>query len=305
MISYKYVTVQGPERVTYLAHDWPQVTGFLAEKGCVAQEVDSFRLEMLHQLQARLVQPRSRDLWQAPSFCLPNVPRAAAEALMKDMDCQLDTPSKCKWICRSPEKMWQCCRGLSRIHKECMGQSKALGKGKRHPWHRAVATIIQFEASHSKRKNGRQLLYVNALYVLMLESGELVKPRTSDKVPIVLTEEEEGRVRHAILRDLRLMALKPLCLSSKLLSMLGEKWEKSAAIVAREEESLLTEAADLAEQAELEDWRRDACDAGENWDEVEEEDLAQIDCLPSPPRSEASEVEAAAPLASVEPVLVD
>ena len=282
LLKYEYVTVYAPPKVTYLPSDWPQVTEFLAEKEYVAQQVEDFRLEMLHQLQARMVQPRTQDLWQAPAFCMTNVPRAAAHQLMKLMDNTLDTPSRSKWVCRAPEQMWKCCRGLAKAHKECLGQSKALGKGKRHPWHRSIATVIFFEAMHVVRKQGgRQLFYVNALYVLMMESGEMVKPRTAEKTPIFMTEEEEARALHTVLRDLKLMAMKRLDLSALLLEKLGPAFARQAAETRQEEEELLTEAADRADKARLQDWELDAREAGENWDD--EEDPPHL--LPSPPRS--------------------
>ena len=145
MIKYEYVTVQAPPQVSYLPSDWTSVEVFLSERQHVAQSVEGFQTEMLHQLQARMVQPRTQDLWQAPSFCMTCVPRSAAVAMMKNMECTLDTTAKRKWICRAPENMWQCCRGLAKVHKQCLGQSKALGQGKRHPCHRSIATIIQFE----------------------------------------------------------------------------------------------------------------------------------------------------------------
>ena len=280
LLKYEYVTVYAPPKVTYLPSEWPQVSAFLAERAYVAQQVEDFRVEMLHQLQARLVQPRSQDLWQAPSFCMTNAPRAAAERLMKDMDRSLDTASRSKWACRAPENMWKCCRGLAKVHKECLGQSKALGKGKRHPWHRSIATVISFEATHVVRKGGRQLLYINALYILMLESGEMVKPRTAEKTPIFMTEEEQARAEHAILRDLKLMAMKGLDLSAKLLDKLGPTFARQAAVARQEEEELLTEGADRAEAARLTDWQRDAVEAGENWDD----EAATPHQLPSPPR---------------------
>ena len=286
MVKYKYVTVYAPPEVTYLPSDWTSVTAFLAEQAHVSQGVDDFRKEMLHQLQARLVQPRTQDLWQAPYFCMSNVPRAAAVAMMKEMQCSLDTASKRKWKCCAPELMHQCCRGLGRVHAQCMGQSKALGKGKRHPWHRAVATVIQFEATHCVRKGGRQLFYVNALYVLMLESGEIVKPRTAEKTPIFMTDEEEGRARKVIMRDLKLMALKGFSLSGKLLQMLGASFTDQATMTLASEERILTEAADQAEGA-VEDWRRDAVEAGEVWDD----DEAAPNHLPSPPRFSGSDTE--------------
>ena len=85
----------------------------------------------------------------------------------------------------------------------------------------------------------------------------MVKPRMAEKTPIMLTEDEEARVLHAILRDLRLMALRGLHLSGKLLDQLGqkfgEKYKRMAAEVSAQEESLLTEAADRAEAAGLEE----------------------------------------------------
>ena len=287
LLKYKYVEVHPPPKVTYIPSDWKSTTDFLSERDHVAQSVESFRMELHHQIQRRLVQPRTQDLWQAPSFCMTNVPKAAATRLMKDMDVELDTALKTKWVCRSPEQMWKCCRGLAQVHKECMGQSKALGKGKRHPWHRAIATIIYFEATHvTRKKGGRLLLYVNALYVLMLETGELVRPRTAEKRPILMTEDEEARARHAILRDLKLMAMKGLDLSGKLLQMCGPKFAAQATSALEEEESLLTEAADRAERASMPDWRRDAMEAGENWD-----DEHAPDRLPSPPSCSESDAE--------------
>ena len=123
LLKYKYVKVYEPPQVTYLPAEWPQVTAFLATNSYVAQEVNDFKLEMHHQLQARMVQPKTQDLWQAPYFCMTNVPRGAADAIMKDMEQLMDTPSKAKWVCKAPEEMWRCCRGLAQVHKAGMWAS--------------------------------------------------------------------------------------------------------------------------------------------------------------------------------------
>ena len=168
------------------------------------------------------------------------------------------------------------------------GAEQGVGQGQEAP----VAScdrdyhLLRGDAHVTRKKGGRLLLYVNTLYVLMLETGELVRPRTAEKRPILMTEDEEARARHAILRDLKLMAMKGLDLSGKLLQMCGPKFAAQATSALEEEESLLTEAADRAERASMPDWRRDAMEAGENWD-----DEHAPDRLPSPPSCSESDAE--------------
>ena len=104
----------------------------------------------------------------------------------------------------------------------------------------------------------------------MDHQGELHMPKTKARQTLVLSEEDEERVREIIYRDLQGAATAEIPLSSGFLRMLGAQWAAMARQVRRQEEAEQEAATSAAEVAGLSAQQLDAIDNGENWgDEAE------------------------------------
>ena len=236
------------------------------------QPISEHRIEVLHQLQQRMVNRTQRDMFQSPQFVMTAFPQEAARMLLEPLDLTKDTKTITCWQTNVPETLSTILgAGLNKVSKRCWGQSKMLGITATLPRATVVATLIApLRFTHARRANGRRLLYVSALYVLMDHSGELHMPKTKSRATMVLNEEEEERVRDIILRDLDGIATAGLPLSSGFLRMLGPQWAALAQQVSQMEEAEQEAAASAAELAGLSEAQRDAVENGENWEGVEE-----------------------------------
>ena len=264
------VQAPAPPPVTrWLEPTWDMVMTFLGLKGYSALPDSAVQLEMRHNVQHRLIFRKGVEVYQTPSFHLSNVPLRAAETLFARLDVTKEAKRVKAWRCSAPEDMGLCCRTLQSVHEQCMGQSKALTISKQDPWLRVIATVVYFEATHSTRKNGRMLMHISFMYVMLTEMGHMQKPKDKNRREIAMTEEEEARVRAVVLRDLEAMADAGFRLSGRLLGLLGEVYAFESQSVLRAEEQHLNEARLRLEGIDavgLEAWR-DAGLHGENWED--------------------------------------
>ena len=258
--------------IQYIDLTVARVKAWLERMRMTLQPISEHRVEVLHQLQARMVNRTGQNMFQAPQFVMTAFPQEAARLLLSELDITRDVKSLTCWESNVPETLSNILgAGLNKVHRRCWGQSKLLGITAMHPRATVVATLIApIRFTHARRKNGRRLLYVSAQYVLMDHQGELHMPKTKARQTLVLSEEDEERVREIIYRDLQGAATAEIPLSSGFLRMLGAQWAAMARQVRRQEEAEQEAATSAAEVAGLSAQQLDAIDNGENWgDEAE------------------------------------
>ena len=265
-----------PAKIQYIDLTVERVKLWLRRMRMTLQPVSEHRVEILHQLQQRMVNRTGQDMFQSPSFVMTAFPQEAARLLMSEFDITRDDKTQTCWETNVPETLNTILgAGLNKVHKRCWGQSKLLGISALVPRASVVATLIApLRISHARRSNGRRLLYVTAQYVLMDHTGELHMPKTKARQTLMLSAEEEARVRDIIIRDLQGAASAELSLSSGFLRMLGAQWAAQAAQVAVLEEAEQEAAASAAEVAGLSAQQVDALEHGENWGDADEWEAA-------------------------------
>ena len=221
---------------------WGAVHAFLAANGQCAQELSKSRRELIHELQARMVFRTSENVYQAPACTIPLFGRSHAVAFFANLPRQVDTKEVVTWDVSDPDLIAPLLTPFTDAHANCIGQSKAMGCTKLNPFVNVVSTLFNMVAS-SVCRGGRDLMYVNALYILMNDVGEIDYPKTKEKRPIAMSWEDEQRLRTIVQRDLESMAQADFALSSAFLRMLGEEWKWKADAVADIERDRLTAAA--------------------------------------------------------------
>lgn len=261
------IRVEVPTPIT-----WEAVHSFLEHQGFCAQEVSKARTELLFELQARLTYRTASNVYQSPACVIPLFGRRHAAAFFRGLPRTVDTVPVVTWEIYDPDQLTSLLHPFSDAHAMCVGQSKAMGGTKLNPFVSVIATLFQLVAS-SVCKGGRDLLYLNGLYVLMNDKGEIDYPKNKERRPIAMCYEDELRLREVMQRDLTSMAEAEICLSSAFLRMLGEEWAERAAQVqelereqlaaAAEKTAALTAEASAPEPAEETTPRSDALEADE------------------------------------------
>ena len=172
---------------------WGAVHAFLAANGQCAQELSKSRRELIHELQARMVFRTSENVYQAPACTIPLFGRSHAVAFFANLPRQVDTKEVVTWDVSDPDLIAPLLTPFTDAHANCIGQSKAMGCTKLNPFVNVVSTLFNMVAS-SVCRGGRDLMYVNALYILMNDVGEIDYPKTKEKRPMAVSWEDEQLV---------------------------------------------------------------------------------------------------------------
>ena len=104
----------------------------------------------------------------------------------------------------------------------CSGASRAL-KTKSERWSRVIATIYDMEISHVKGSaNKVDSTWVNFLYVLMDEDGEMHMPKNPKRVELLLSPSVEAEIRAQVLSDAVSLEMLGVPLASGWLTSMGQ-----------------------------------------------------------------------------------
>jgi hypothetical protein len=212
---------------------------YALSQGLGLEAAEDTKLEVQLGFQARLCPPGQKGTYLAPAFRLANVNAGSAKRIFNACDRDVSTKHTITWYAGTPEMTWTLTGQLQDVKpKICWGSSKAL-KVPSEYFFRKVARYIQVKVSHVTRKartgGSRRLLYVNALYVVMDDKGELHLPKDKYKVQLAFSEEELQRVRVCVLEDVEGMAEAGFNLSAAWLERLGPAWHKRATAAAATE----------------------------------------------------------------------
>ena len=199
----------------------------MQQRGLCVQEVSKSRRELVHELQARMVYRTKENVYQAPACIIPLFGRSHAAHFFGNVHRTVDTVQVVTWEIHDPDMLAPLLAPFSEPHSMCIGQSQAMGSTKLSPFVSVISTLFTLVAS-SVCKGGRDLLYINALYVLMSDVGEIDFPKTKEKRAMAVSYEDEQRLRRLMQRDLESMAQADFPLSSGFLRMLGDEWSWKA-----------------------------------------------------------------------------
>ena len=160
------ITIEVPTPIT-----WEAVRALLQQRGLCVQEVSKSRRELVHELQARMVYRTKENVYQAPACIIPLFGRSHAAHFFGSVHRTVDTVQVVTWEIHDPDMLAPLLAPFSKAHAMCIGQSQAMGSTKLSPFVSVISTLFTLVAS-SVCKGGRDLLYINALYVLMSEMWE-------------------------------------------------------------------------------------------------------------------------------------
>ena len=193
----------------------PRVTQLITlakELGYVVQKLNSLGEELARAISTKLVNRIGASVYQSAAFSLPVFPLQAAQELLAPACITTRTNAVVTWRADTMASLRSLLGDFLSQHDP---QVKGLSRAQQSPSERAIrvlATLIPPVEISWVRSHSREKLYVNLLYVLSDDVGELHKPKDSQRREIQFTQAEESEIRREVLNDLLLMsqAEKPL-----------------------------------------------------------------------------------------------
>ena len=177
------------------------------EKGFFSMKASVMEGELARAIASKMINRLGGSVYQAAAFPIPAFPRALAEQLFP-ADLIISNSTKViTWKATTFTELRRLIGALlPKYDPTVFGVSRAL-KTPSEKVIRVLATLIpDMEISWVAASNGSEKLFVNLLYVLSDEDGELHPPKDSDRREIPLNQGEVSAARSAILSDLLAMA---------------------------------------------------------------------------------------------------
>ena len=157
-----------------------------------------------HTIASRMTQRQGNSVYQMFAATVPFCP---LEVLLTSCGEASDGPDSTSWALNDAESMYMlsiflqgqsefCCAGLTRAFR-----------AKSQPVIRVVATLMPpFEICQRNLKSGAEVAYLNGMYALTTEHGEVHWPKANDRREVAVDPETERWVRQQVLTDVLEMA---------------------------------------------------------------------------------------------------
>ena len=205
--------------------------GFCLEKTCY------YESELSSAVAKRLQTRRGQHIYQNTSFRLPGFPRHAAESMFPAALLQAQEQSTNKsltWVATTVKEVRELFGELLMQHKQ--GFTTGLSRGlctQSETCIRVLATIMPpVQISWSRMACGLHRLYVNMIYLLCDENGDLHKPKDMNRREMTISPAQELAYRAMILQDAQAMEEAGMPLSPGFLRQMG-KFVKAQAMEAQ------------------------------------------------------------------------
>ncbi|KAL1496604.1 hypothetical protein AB1Y20_014208 [Prymnesium parvum] len=145
---------------------------------------------------------------------------------------------------------------LNEAGKECVGLCRALQRPS-EPTARVLAMLIpSFEISVCNMARGVDRAYINLMYILLDEDGEIHFPKDQQRREFAFREAEVNAFRRHVLIDARTMVMQGVQLSSGWLRQLGME-ERAIVVQAAEEQGTRVVAVSRAPKQGRLSWKAD------------------------------------------------
>ena len=201
--------------------------------GYAVTPISKSRQELARAIASRMVNRKGDFVYQSAAFSITNFPLSALESIFPDNLLTNDPDAPKTWSLPSVGCVSTILGPLLQDIPMCGGASRAL-KTASERWSRVLATIYDMEISFTKGTMDHA--YINFLYVLMDESGEMHKPKKPNRVEVLMSASVETEIRQQVLSDAMTIDGRGCLLSAGWLRSIGEM-DKAAHMgdIAREE----------------------------------------------------------------------
>ena len=142
------------------------------------------------------------------TFQLPAFPRQAAELIFPHEEyVVVDSKETKAWTLKSTAVLTAVLGSLLPLSDYlCAGASRGF-QTKSQPFIRNIAHMLpDFEVNHVVLPSGVEQLYVNGMYAIVTEHGEIHWPKDNQRLEIGFGEDEEKAVREQVLSDMMKLA---------------------------------------------------------------------------------------------------
>ena len=173
------------------------------ELGYSVTPMAKWKKELATRIAASMRTRQGLLIYQSAAFDLPNFPLELAEQLFAFATKMADTPKGTSTWRAETMAATSALFGSIFVGQvnNCVGASKAIKKPSER-FVRVLATIMpRFEISHVKLSRGVERLYVNFMYVLATEAGEVNPPKDNTRREISIDSTEMTVLRQQILTD--------------------------------------------------------------------------------------------------------
>ena len=213
-----------------------QMMKLAAETGFVCEPVTKFRQEFLTAINSHLVHRSGKNVYQSPAFTIPMFSREAALNIFGEANLVTNSPTTLTWRIDDLAVLSSTFGDmLSETGMLSAGLTRAL-KTENQKVVRVLATIIPpCEMSVVQMPRGVDRMYVNFMYVVSDEDGEVHYPKDNQRREISFSAAMETAIRQKILADARRLVRQGAPLSARWLQQL--KLEPEAQLMLAAERS--------------------------------------------------------------------
>ena len=206
------VTDEERERTMMQEMQVRHLQSMASELGYVLTSKRSWQVELALSISQRLVNREGAFIYQSAQYHIPGFPLEMAREVLSAALIQKDTKSCVTWKAETMTEVRTLIQGALEHAPAMTGLSKPLQKPSERVI-RVLATLIpDMEISWVREGLGREKLYVNFMFVLSDEDGEVHPPKDSKRNEIAFSQRESSEIRREILQDVLQMsqAEKPL-----------------------------------------------------------------------------------------------
>ena len=196
-----------------------QLLEMASQMGYAVTPISKLRRFLAQSIASRMVNRTGEFVYQSAAFSIPNFPLTALETALPSYLLKTDLPGTKTWSLPSVTLAAVHLGPLMQEISMCAGASRAL-KTASERWSRVVATIYDAEITFVQVTNLDQT-FVNFLYVLIDEEGEMHKPKNAKRVELSIPANVETEIRQQVLSDVAAMEAMGVPLSAGWLRSMG------------------------------------------------------------------------------------
>ena len=194
-----------------------------SELGFFLQQKSVMLLELALAIEQRLLNREGGLVFQSAAFHIPGFPRMLAEELFpQELIIQEMLSDKVStWRAESLPNLRTMLAEVLTSSPKTTGLSRALQKPSERVIRVIAMLIPDLEISWVRESCGREKLFVNFMYILADEDGELHLPKDSQRREIQISAQEMRGIRREVLADVLLMSTEDKPLSAAFYRQLG------------------------------------------------------------------------------------
>ena len=185
----------------------PEITQMLelaSAHGYICQPLTKWSKEIGHSIASRMVPRLGEQVYQVFAYNIPNCPKAALMKIFPSKYITEATDTVTTWTLSSASSLTETLSPLlSESTFTCAGSTKAF-KAASQPVIRVVSKLMpDFVISHVILDSGLERVYVNGMYALVTESGEMHWPKDEKRKEINVAPSLEAELRAEVLSEMR------------------------------------------------------------------------------------------------------